>query len=105
MEGISWTDLDLEEQRTLAMLGDGVLPAEFCDPVALLTLRRIGLVIVARLTPAAEKMLQPRFCTSSCKRSVNTRPHRRIDERECGPQPYRRTDLRHRLIGRGYCVI
>jgi ribosomal protein L30/L7E len=38
------------------MLGDGV-SAEFCDPVALLTLRRIGLVRVARLTPAAEKML------------------------------------------------
>ena len=37
MEGISWTDLDLEEQRTLAMLGDGV-SAEFCDPVALLDL-------------------------------------------------------------------
>jgi hypothetical protein len=56
MEGISWTDLDLVEQRTLAMLGDGV-SAEFCDPVALLTLRRIGLVRAARLTPAAEKML------------------------------------------------
>jgi hypothetical protein len=32
MEGILWTDLDPEEQRTLAMLGDGV-SAKFCDPV------------------------------------------------------------------------
>ena len=56
MDGFLWTDLDPVEQRILAMLGDGV-SAEFCDPVALLTLRRIGLVRVARLTPAAEKML------------------------------------------------
>ena len=56
MDGISWTDLDPDEQRVVAMLGDGV-SVEFCDPVALLTLKRIGLVRGSRLTPAAEKML------------------------------------------------
>ena len=56
MDGISWTDLDPDEQRVVAMLGDGV-SIEFCDPVALLTLKRIGLVRGTRLTPAAEKML------------------------------------------------
>jgi hypothetical protein len=49
MEGLSWTDLDAGEQRAIAMLADGVSP-ELCDPVALLTLRRIGLVRGARLT-------------------------------------------------------
>jgi hypothetical protein len=56
MDGISWTDLDADEQRVIAMLADGV-STDFCDPVALLTLRRIGLVSVSRLTPAAEQML------------------------------------------------
>ena len=56
MDGISWIDLDPDEQRVVAMLGDGV-SIEFCDPVALLTLKRIGLVRGSRLTPAAEKML------------------------------------------------
>jgi hypothetical protein len=56
MDGISWTDLDSDEQRVIAMLADGV-STDFCDPVALLTLRRIGLVSVSRLTPAAEQML------------------------------------------------
>ncbi len=56
MDGISWDDLDPDEQRVVAMLGDGV-SIEFCDPVALLTLKRIGLVRGSRLTPAAEKML------------------------------------------------
>jgi len=56
MDGISWTDLDADEQRVIAMLADGV-STDFCDPVALLTLRRIGLVNVSRLTPAAEQML------------------------------------------------
>jgi len=56
MDGISWTDLDPDEQRVVAMLGDGV-SIEFCEPVALLTLKRIGLVRGCRLTPAAEKML------------------------------------------------
>jgi len=30
---------------------------DLCDPVAILTLRRIGLVSRSRLTPAAEQML------------------------------------------------
>jgi hypothetical protein len=56
MDGISWTDLDADERRAIAMLADGV-SSDLCDPVALLTLRRIGLVSRSRLTPAAEQML------------------------------------------------
>jgi len=56
MDGISWTDLDSHEQRAIAMLADGI-STDLCDPVALLTLRRIGLVSGARLTPGAEQML------------------------------------------------
>jgi hypothetical protein len=55
MDGISWTDLESDEQRAIAMLGDGV-SAEFCDPVALLTLTRIGLVCGSRLTPAGNQL-------------------------------------------------
>lgn len=55
MDGISWTDLDPDEQRAIAMLGAGV-SAELCDPVALLTLKRIGLVRGSRLTPAADQL-------------------------------------------------
>ena len=40
----------------LRLLAEGV-STELCDPVALLTLRRIGLVAGSRLTPAAEEML------------------------------------------------
>jgi hypothetical protein len=56
MDGLSWSDLDANEQRAIAMLADGV-STDLCDPVALLTLRRIGLVSVSRLTPVAEQML------------------------------------------------
>ena len=56
MNGISWTDLDTDEQRVIAMLRDGI-SAESCDPVALLSLKRIGLIKGSRLTPEAEKML------------------------------------------------
>jgi hypothetical protein len=56
MDGISWTDLDSDEQRAIAILAEGV-STEFCDPVALVTLRRIGLVAGSRLTPAAEQIL------------------------------------------------
>ena len=56
MDGISWTDLNLDEQRAIAMLADG-LPTNLCDPVALLTLRRIGFVRGFRLTPAGEQLL------------------------------------------------
>ena len=56
MDGLSWTDLDAGEQRVMAMLADGVSP-ELCDPVALLTLRRIGLIRGARLTLRGEQLL------------------------------------------------
>jgi hypothetical protein len=56
MDGVSWTDLDSEEQRVLAMLMEGV-STDLCDPVALLTLKRVGLVAGSRLTPAAEYLL------------------------------------------------
>jgi hypothetical protein len=56
MDGISWTDLDADEQRVIAMLADGV-SAELCDPVALLTLKRIGFIKGSRLTLQAEQML------------------------------------------------
>ena len=55
MDGISWTDLDSDEQRVIAMLGAEV-SAELCDPVALLTLTRLGLVTRLRLTPAADRL-------------------------------------------------
>ena len=55
MDGISWTDLDPDEQRVIAMLGAGV-STELCDHVALLTLTRIGLVRGSRLTPAADQL-------------------------------------------------
>ena len=56
MDGISWTDLDADEQRVIAMLRDGVT-TESCDPVALLSLKRIGFIKGSQLTPEAEKML------------------------------------------------
>jgi hypothetical protein len=56
MDGISWTDLDKDEQRTIAMLAEGV-STELCDPVALLTLKRIGFIEGSRLTFQAEQML------------------------------------------------
>jgi hypothetical protein len=56
MDGISWTDLDADEQRAIAMLADGV-SADFCDPIALLTLTRVGLISGYRLTLTGEKML------------------------------------------------
>ena len=55
MDGISWTDLDPDEQRIIAMLGAGV-STELCDPVALLTLTSIGLVRGSRLTPAGDEL-------------------------------------------------
>jgi hypothetical protein len=56
MDGITWADLDSDEQRAIAMLAEGI-PTAFCDAIALLTLRRIGLVVGSRLTPVAEQML------------------------------------------------
>ena len=56
MDGISWTDLDNDEQRVIAMLMEGV-SADLCEPVVLLTLKRVGLVKGSQLTPAAEQLL------------------------------------------------
>ena len=53
MDGISWSDLNEDEQSAIAMLGDGA-SAELCDPVALLTLTRIGLLKGLRPTSSAE---------------------------------------------------
>jgi hypothetical protein len=55
MEGISWADLDADEQRAIAILGAG-LSIELCDPVALLTLRRLGLILSSHLTAAAHDL-------------------------------------------------
>lgn len=55
MEGILWTDLDADEQRALAILGAG-LSIELCDPFALLTLRRLGLIVGTHLTAAAHEL-------------------------------------------------
>ncbi|MEY9181663.1 hypothetical protein ABIG06_003344 [Bradyrhizobium sp. USDA 326] len=52
---ISWADLDSDEQRTIAILGAG-LSIELCDPLALLTLRRLGLVIGSHLTAAGHNL-------------------------------------------------
>jgi len=55
MDGISWNDLNEDERSAIAMLADGA-SAELCDPVALLTLTRIGLLRGLRLTSAAEQL-------------------------------------------------
>ena len=55
MDGISWNDLNEDEQSAIAMLADGA-SAELCDPVALLTLTRIGLLKGLRLTSSAEQL-------------------------------------------------
>ena len=55
MDGVSWTDLDPDEQRALALLGAGV-SVELCVRVALLTLARLGLVRAGQLTPAADQL-------------------------------------------------
>jgi len=55
MDGVSWTDLDPDEQRAIALLGAGV-SVELCDRVALLTLARLGLVRGGQLTLAADQL-------------------------------------------------
>jgi hypothetical protein len=55
MDGISWNDLNEDEQIAIAMLADGA-SAELCDPVALLTLTRIGLIKGLRLTSSGEQL-------------------------------------------------
>jgi hypothetical protein len=55
MDRISWNDLNEDERSAIAMLAAGA-SAQLCDPVALLTLTRIGLIKGLRLTPAAEQM-------------------------------------------------
>jgi len=63
MDGVSWTDLDPDEQRAIALLGAGV-SVELCDRVALLTLARVGLVRGGQLTPAADQLRRAPFCTN-----------------------------------------
>ncbi|OAF07055.1 hypothetical protein [Bradyrhizobium neotropicale] len=55
MEGISWADLDAEELRAIAILGAG-LSIELCDPVALLNLKRLGLIVGSHLTAPAHEL-------------------------------------------------
>jgi len=55
MEGISWADLNRDEQRAIAILGAG-LSIELCDPLALLTLGRLGLTIGPQLTAAGHNL-------------------------------------------------
>lgn len=52
---ISWADLDSDERRTVAILG-ARLSIDLCDPLALLTLRRLGLVIGSHLTAAGHNL-------------------------------------------------
>ena len=56
MDDILWTDLDADEQRALVLLSVG-FSAELCDSVALLTLKRIGLIKGSRLTLEAEQLI------------------------------------------------
>lgn len=52
---ISWADLDSDERRAIAVLGAG-LSIELCDPLALLTLRRLGLIVGFYLTTAGDNL-------------------------------------------------
>lgn len=69
MEGITWADLDADEQRAIAILGAG-LSTKLCDPVALLTLRRLGLIAGFHLTAAARNLrrdaIVARLATLDC---------------------------------------
>jgi hypothetical protein len=55
MDGISWSDLNEDEQSEIALLAAGA-SAELCDPAALLTLTRIGLIRGLRLTSSGEQL-------------------------------------------------
>ena len=55
MDGISWSDLNEDEQSAIEMLAAGA-SADLCDPVALLTLTRIGLITGLRLTSSGEQL-------------------------------------------------
>lgn len=52
---ISWADLETDERRAIAVLGAG-LSIELCDPLALLTLRRLGLIVGFHLTTAGHNL-------------------------------------------------
>lgn len=52
---ISWADLDSDQQRAIAILGAG-LSLELCDPLALLTLRQLGLIIGSHLTASGHDL-------------------------------------------------
>lgn len=51
----SWADLDSDERYAIAVLGAG-LSIELCDPLALLTLRRLGLIVGFHLTTAGHNL-------------------------------------------------
>lgn len=55
MDGISWADLDRDEQRAIAILGAG-LSIELCSPLALLTLGRLGLTVGSHLTVTGDTL-------------------------------------------------
>jgi hypothetical protein len=55
MDGISWSDLNADEQSAIALLAAGA-SAELCDAVSLLTLTRIGLIKGLRLTPSGKQL-------------------------------------------------
>ncbi|GMO91205.1 hypothetical protein BwSH17_77960 [Bradyrhizobium ottawaense] len=52
---ISWADLDSDQKRAIAILGAG-LSIDLCDPLALLTLSRLGLIIGSHLTAAGHNL-------------------------------------------------
>ena len=54
MDGISWDDLNEDEQSAIAMLAAGA-STELCDPIALLTLTRIGLIKGLRLNSSGRR--------------------------------------------------
>jgi hypothetical protein len=55
MDEISWADLTASEQHAIAVLGAG-MSIGLCDPFAIATLRRFGLVRGSRLTSGAERL-------------------------------------------------
>ncbi|OSI80155.1 hypothetical protein BSZ22_01180 [Bradyrhizobium canariense] len=55
MDGISWADLDRDEEHAIAILGAG-LSIELCSPLALLALGRLGLTIGSHLTAAGDTL-------------------------------------------------
>jgi hypothetical protein len=55
LDGILWTDLNSAEQAAIIFLREG-LSLEACDPAAVKSLRRIGLIAGNRLSKDGERM-------------------------------------------------